>query len=75
MDDLHLPQTRPKSKVSPTLKIMGGTIMPREVTLSACQYLVQEIRGFEDMAQRVRALLEGFGPGCERERTTNIVPW
>ncbi|MGW6780340.1 hypothetical protein ACWF50_20210 [Brucella pseudogrignonensis] len=49
--------------------------MPREVTLSACQYLVQEIRGFEDMAQRVRALLEGFGPGCERERTTNIVPW
>lgn len=48
--------------------------MPREVTLSACQYLVQQIRGFEDMAQRVRALLESFGPGCERERTTNIVP-
>ena len=35
--------------------------MPREVTLSACQYLVQEIRGFEDMAQRVRALLDQAG--------------
>lgn len=32
--------------------------MPREVTISACQYLVQPIRGFEDMAGRVRALLD-----------------
>lgn len=32
--------------------------MAREVTISACQYLVQPIRGFEDMAGRVRALLD-----------------
>lgn len=32
--------------------------MPREVTISACQYLVREIGSFEDMATRVRALLD-----------------
>lgn len=32
--------------------------MPREVTISACQYLVKEIRSFEDMATRVRGLLD-----------------
>lgn len=32
--------------------------MPREVTISACQYLVREINSFEDMAARVRALLD-----------------
>jgi hypothetical protein len=31
--------------------------MPR-VTISACQYHVREIRGFEDMAARVRTLLD-----------------
>ncbi|WP_283193281.1 carbon-nitrogen hydrolase family protein [Rhizobium sp. AN80A] len=32
--------------------------MPREVTISACQYHVREIGGFEDMAMRVRTLLD-----------------
>jgi predicted amidohydrolase len=32
--------------------------MPREVTISACQYLVQEIRDFGDLAARVRTLLD-----------------
>jgi len=32
--------------------------MPRDVTLSACQYLVREIGDFEDMAARVRGLLD-----------------
>lgn len=37
---------------------MLGETMPREVTISACQYHVREIRGFEDMAARVRTLLD-----------------
>lgn len=32
--------------------------MARSVTLSACQYHAQEINGFEDMATRVRSLLD-----------------
>jgi predicted amidohydrolase len=32
--------------------------MPREVTISACQYHVREINGFEDMEARVRTLLD-----------------
>lgn len=32
--------------------------MPREVTISACQYHVREINAFEDIAARVRILLE-----------------
>lgn len=32
--------------------------MSREITISACQYLVQPIRGFEDLAGRVRKLLD-----------------
>jgi predicted amidohydrolase len=32
--------------------------MPREVTISACQYHVRDINGFEDMAARVRTLLD-----------------
>jgi len=32
--------------------------MPREVTLSACQYLVRPIKSFNDMAARVRGLLD-----------------
>ncbi|NLR99890.1 carbon-nitrogen hydrolase family protein [Rhizobium sp. P38BS-XIX] len=35
--------------------------MPREVTISACQYHVQEIGGFEDLANRVRRLLDQAG--------------
>ncbi|MBO0132272.1 carbon-nitrogen hydrolase family protein [Agrobacterium burrii] len=32
--------------------------MPREVKISACQYYVREIREFDDLAGRVRALLD-----------------
>lgn len=32
--------------------------MPRKVTISACQYHVREIGGFEDMVARVRSLLD-----------------
>ncbi|NSZ02074.1 carbon-nitrogen hydrolase family protein [Agrobacterium tumefaciens] len=32
--------------------------MPREVKISACQYSVREIRDFDDLAIRVRALLD-----------------
>jgi hypothetical protein len=32
--------------------------MPREVTISACQCHVREIHGLEDMATRVRTLLD-----------------
>ncbi|WP_103173628.1 carbon-nitrogen hydrolase family protein [Paracoccus sp. SY] len=35
--------------------------MPREVTITACQYLVREISSFEDMAARVRAFLDQAG--------------
>ena len=35
--------------------------MPREVTITVCQYLVREISSFEDMAARVRALLDQAG--------------
>jgi predicted amidohydrolase len=32
--------------------------MPRNVTISACQYLVRPIRAFDDMASRVRGMLD-----------------
>lgn len=32
--------------------------MPREIKISACQYVVREIASFDDMAKRVRALLD-----------------
>lgn len=36
----------------------GGDGMPREVTISACQYHVRAISCFEDLAVRVRSLLD-----------------